>query len=240
VAITALTPGTLVEGTTTNQTFPYPTGLALNDVLVFIFGVNVATVPSAQTGFTTVLAISSTGNTLVPSFYMGIKFATGSESGSFTSTIAGVTARSGQIHAYRGVDTSSLAVGGAQDVAASPMDKTSTAVANLDIPGVTTSRAGVALIYGAIQNATTGGMTPPTAPATFTEDGDRVSGRNFSTGHLIWAGSGATGIVSVGGNGLTRAVGGMLALRPAAGAAAPLPPRNVYRTDQAFQRSFTW
>lgn len=211
MAITFVGAGTFTESTTTNPGFPYPTGLAANDLLVLCFGVNGAAVPSAQTGFTTVIADSSTGDTLVPSLYMGIKFATGSESGSFTSTIAGVTARSGQILAFRGVDLTTP-----QDVAAQIQDKTSTATANFAIPSQTTTRTGVALVYAAIQNATTGGMTPPTVPATFTEDGDRVSGRNFSDGHLIWSGSGATGSVNPTGNGLTRGLAAVLALRPAA------------------------
>jgi hypothetical protein len=211
VAVSFVGAGTFTESTSANPTVPYPSGLQANDVLVLLFGVNNATVPSTQTGFTTVVAHSSTGDTLLPALYMGIKFATGAESGSFTTTIAGTAARSLQMLAFRGVDLVNP-----QDVTASTLDKTQTTDANFDIPGVTTTQAGTALVYAAIQNAATGGMTPPTNPAAFTEDGDRSTGRNFSTGHLLWSGSGSTGTVTVVGNGSTRGYAGLLVLRPAA------------------------
>lgn len=212
---------------------PYPTGLAANDLLVLILGGNSATVIGAQTGFTTDKTNASTGDTLVPDLYMGHKFATGSESGSFSAT-SGAGAGAGQILAFRGVDLATPI-----DTTPGFGDKTNTTVSALPIASaMTTTRAGVALVYAAVQNATTGPMTEPSVPAAFTETGDRIAQRNFSCGYLIWSGSGSTGIVTVTGNGLTRGLVTVIALRPAATPA--LPPRNVYRSNPALARSFNW
>jgi len=219
VAITLVAAGTFTEKASGAPiSVPYPAGLAANDVLVLIMGGNSATVIGTQTGYTTDKSNASTGDTLVPDLYIGHKFATGSESGTFSAT-SGAGAGFGQILAFRGVDLTTPI-----DTTPGFGDKTLTNTPNLPIASaMTTTTPGVALVYGAVQNAATGPMTEPSVPAAFTETGDRVAQRNASTGYLIWSGSGSTGIISVTGNGNSRGLVTVIALRPAAAAGVALP-----------------
>lgn len=197
----------------TTVAIPYPAGLQAGDVLLLGYGANSATIVAAQTGFTTVRTESSTGGTLAPSLYVGVKYAVGTETGSYNMTVPSA-AGTGQMLAIRGADQATL-----QDVTAGFVDKTDTSAGTCVIPSISTTKTGCALVYFCIQNASSGGMTPPTSPGTFTEDGDRVAGRNFSTGHLIWSGSGATGTVTISQpTSNQRDLAVLVAVRPAAGA----------------------
>lgn len=214
MAITFVGAGTYTEKASLAPiSVPYPAGLSANDVLVLLLGGNSATVIAAQTGYTTDKTNASTTDTLVPDLYIGHKFATGSESGTFSAT-SGAGAGFGQILAFRGVDLVTPI-----DTTPGFGDKTNTTTAALPIASaMTTTTPGVALVYAAVQNAATGLMTEPSVPAAFTETGDRVAQRNASTGYLIWSGSGSTGIITVTGNGTTRGLVTVIALRPAAAA----------------------
>jgi hypothetical protein len=212
VAVTFVGAGAILEkgaGATT-AAVPFPASINANDIAVLAWGQNTATVTGPFTGWTTARTQSSTGDTLVPALYLGYQLMAGTESSTSPNITVLSAAGSGAIMVFRGVDTTTPL-----DTTVSYIDKTAT-TSSVAIPTLTTTVTDTALVYAAIQNSATGPSTPPSSPAAFTEDADRVAGRNFCAGHLIWSGSGATGTVTTVLAATTRGLGLMLALRPAA------------------------
>jgi hypothetical protein len=215
MAVSFVGAGTFFEkgagGTTAAVPFP-ASGIVAGDTAVLMYGANSATVLNfTGDAWITARSQSSTGDTLVPDIINSYKFLTGSENGTSPNITVPTPAASGQILVFRGVDPTTPL-----DVTVSYLDRTSTGTTTFVIPSLTTTLAGTALVYSAIQNSATGpaGATP-SSPGTFTMDGDRVAGRNFTDGHLLWSGVGATGTVTVTLNSTTRGVAMLLALRPA-------------------------
>jgi hypothetical protein len=195
----------------TTINLPLPAGAAAGDMCVALWGGNSAVMVGTQTGFTTLADHSSTADTLVPDAWIGRKTLTSTDitNGFVTLNAVPSAAANGQALVLRGFKTT-------QDFTAVYLDKTSTANGNFAFTAQTVSMAGVILIYIVSQNAATGGMTPPSAIAgqAWTEDGDRVAGRNVSIGHLIMRVSGSTGTITVASSSTARGVGLLIGLQP--------------------------
>lgn len=200
-----------------------PAGAASGDLAVAGGGCNGNVIMGAQTGWTTVLSKASTGDTLAPDGWLGYHTLTGTDITNGFVTLNAVASQVGNFGGLvlRGVTTT-------QDFAAVYLDKTSTATANFAFPTQTATQVGVTLIYLVSQaTVATAAMTPPTVPAAFTEDAERITGRNVTMGHLIWSGSGATGAITVVAGATTRGIGLLVALRSVAAPASVIRPGGV-------------
>ena len=197
--------GTLA--TTTSVAYPTPGGgILAGDLIVYWATSGTATAPSNPGGSGFTSAVTGTSGGSSPSFRIGYKVAAGGESGSVT--ITGTT--QGQMFLFRGVDQTTPL-----DVAGTTFGS-STGTTAYNIPTLTTTVAGVALVYCGAANVGTGSMTPPTVPAAFTEVTDSIaSSPNSSAGYLIWSGSGATGTINLVRSSSVRGAAGAIALRPA-------------------------
>jgi hypothetical protein len=196
---------------TTSINLTLPAGAAVGDVAVAGGGCNIATIMGAQTGWTTVLSKSSTADTLAPNGILCIRTIDATDVSNGFVTLNNVTSAVGNFGGVllRGVTTT-------QDFTAVYLDKTGTVNGNFDFPTQTTTQPGVTLVYMVSQaTVASATMTPPSAPATFTEDAERVTGRNMTMGDLIWGSSGATGTMTVVSGASTRGIGLMVALRSA-------------------------
>lgn len=187
----------------------YPAGIQANDLLLLFVGTGSVTLPTTPAGWTLTGVSSDSGGTS-PSFRFVYKIATGSESG--TQTVTTPSAQNqGIMVLFRGVDiTTPLDVAGT-------IFGSSVGTTAYNLPTLTTTTTGAALIYAAAGNSATGSFTPPTVPATFTEVFDSIAANPSSTlGYLIWSGSGATGTVNLVKSNSIRGTAGLVALRPAA------------------------
>jgi hypothetical protein len=204
--------GTAAANTTaaTSISVAYPSSPQANDVIVLVVGHANSTVPgtSAATGFTRQVSSNAGGSS--PSFAMYTRVADGTESGSLSVTTQNNTSQA-RMFLYRSSDPTT------------PIDVTgttfssSTGVTAYDIPTLTTTRAGVALVTAGVGNSAAGTWTPPTNPAQFTEVWDSLTTTPvITTDYLIWSGSGATGTVNLVKSASVRGAAGMIALRPAA------------------------
>lgn len=216
MAITLEQSGTVAENdaaaTTLNVAYP-TTGLAADDVWVLIVGVNSAMQSTLPAGWTSGIAVTGGGGTS-PALRIAVKVATGSESGSLAVTTPSATSR-GQLLRFRGVDTTNVL-----DVAGTTVGA-STAATSQDIPSLTTTTTGVALVAAASANAPGGTWTTPASQGGGWTETAETSGATPSTGieALVWSGSGATGTVTMTRSSNVRFCAGMVALRPATGGA---------------------
>lgn len=170
-----------------------PAGLADNDIILALikYG-DTVTVNSPPSGWTSIGNIndSGTSGTDLELFW---KLAS-SEGSSYTFGLSGATRVGVTVVAYRGgFDT------------ADPIDVVGqgtyfTSDTTLRSPGATVTSANSSLIFlGGGHNGSTFSFTPPSSPATFTEDvdtygsGDGRFGRTVA--NAVWTGSGATGNV---------------------------------------------
>lgn len=194
-----------------------PAGAAVGDTALAGGGANTNTLSGAQTGWTTLINRTSTGDTLAPSAGIWRKVLDATDITNGFVTLDSLVSAAGNFGGAVFRDMSAT-----QDFTAVYLDKTATS-ASFTFPTQTTTETGVTLFY-LISQATVanGTMTPPSTPAAFTEDADRTAGRNVSMGDLIWSGSGATGTMTVTSTATTRGVGLLVAFRAAA-AAAPVP-----------------
>jgi hypothetical protein len=202
-----------------------PAGAAVGDVAVAGGGCNIATIMGAQTGWTTVLSKSSTADTLAPNGILCIRTIDATDVANGFVTLNNVTSAVGNFGGVllRGVTTT-------QDFTAVYLDKTGTVNGNFDFPTQTTTQPGVTLVYMVSQaTVASATMTPPSAPAAFTEDAERTTGRNMTMGDLIWGSSGATGTMTVVSGATTRGIGLMVALRSAVSTDAAPAARRVNR-----------
>lgn len=157
------------------------------------------------------------------------------ESGSYTFSL-GATTRSWcvWVGCYQGVDTTT------------PIDVTpTTANATGAVPTMTTTIVGCALLaiadFSSGAGATTT-FTPPSAPATFTEEIDQHTAtasteNSQSVNDLIWSGSGATGTMTITGVSTPSLCCGV-ALRPSGAAPAYVRPK-IMNVNQAVNRAMT-
>lgn len=214
MAIALQSAGTLLEATaSTTKSVPFPATLDSNTIMVLWLSVNSTTLSTNPLGWTNVFRAAGTAGTTQPALLVSVKRAAGTESGNLSVTSANA-AGIGQILAFSGVDTTTP-----QDVTATSLDQ-STASGTLVLPTLTTTKAGVCLVYANGTNSSTTTTTPPTSPGTFTETGDRSTGTaGGSGGYLVWTGSGATGSVTLTFTGTPKSIGALVALRPAATAA---------------------
>lgn len=209
-----------VAATTLNVA--YPASIAANDVLVLSVTTNSTTAATTPGGWTGPAGATGAGTGGSPAFRMAYTLATGSESGTLAVTTPSATSQ-GWMFLLRGVNT------------ANPIDVTTTAFSTTgatayNIPTVTTTMTGVALVYCGAGNSSAGSWTPPTVPAAFTEVYDVITASPKSTGgYLIWSGSGATGTVNLVSSASVRGAAGMLAFRPAVPTFAPAPQNPMYR-----------
>lgn len=210
MAVTLVGAGSAAANSSFSTTLnvPYPTGLAADDLLVLVVGSADFTSATNPAGWTSQVSTNAQPNN-APGILIATKKAVGTETGSLVVTTPNNTSQ-GRMWAFRGVDPAT-----AMDVAASPF-RSSGVVTAFDIPGLTTTQVGVCLFYGAACETTGGSWTPPTVPATFTEDWDSSTPPSEMTaGHLIWSGSGATGTINLVVSAAQRGSAGLLALRPA-------------------------
>lgn len=184
------------------------TGAVAGDVYVAWVTVAATTVPDLPAGWIAG-GVSSTSGGNAPSERIYVKVATGSEPSTQTFTHASATSRA-QILRFTGVDTTTP-IDGAGDTTASA---TATNTYTLSI---TTSVAGCALIALGCANAPGGTWTTPTTQGNTWTEVAETTGAVPSTGVQVnvWAGSGATGTVSLLRSTSVRGCSGMLALRPA-------------------------
>lgn len=207
--------GAQTENTSASTTLvlPYPAGMVANDLMILFTSVTAANVGAAtlNAGWTGISLHSCTTDSQAPNLYLAYKWATGSESGSYSANCASAVGI-GQLLAFRGVNLTT------------PMD---TLVGEVDsgttnssiLPSLTTTVANTALVYAGAQNSVANNATPPASPGTFIETADRSAGTRSSTlGYQIWSGSGATGTATISWSGSARNIGAWIALRPAAAA----------------------
>lgn len=193
----------------TTLNVPYPSGIQAGDVMVLVANVDSTTAPSLPSGWTAGVNYTAV-STQVPSGRVAVKVATGSESGNLAVTTPSATGN-GYILLFRGVDNTTPI-----DVAGTTVSPASATTYN--IPTLTTSRTGVALVAGGTANGPGGSWSTITAPATMTEVVDTTNAvvPVMAVDYLIWSGSGATGTVPIIRSSSLRGCGWMIALRPAA------------------------
>lgn len=201
-------------GTTrqTSFTLTAPSGIADGDFLIAVITCNNNTVTvTAPDGTWTQVAGSPFHDAETGACFW--KFASG-ESGNYTFSV-GATSRSicGWMGRYTGVDGTT------------PIDVTPTHTTGGDVPTFTTSVANTMLLVAAWYSAgsgTTATFTPPSSPATFTEEVDQhttvgtATESSMCVDDLLWSGSGATGTMTISATSGPSACFG-LALRPATG-----------------------
>lgn len=209
MAITYKGAGTAAANTVSSTTLavPYPSNIGVGDAIVL--WVSSASSTGLTLGADWLIGGQQTAGGNVPRLAVWIKVADGSESGSFNVTTGNATSQ-GRMHLFNGVDCSNP-----QDVAATTFG-TSSAVTAYDLPTLTTTVTGVCLFYAGAGNAAASTFTPPTNPATFTEEHDvNTTSPHTTAGYLIWSGSGATGTVNLVRAAAVRGTGILIALRPA-------------------------
>lgn len=208
MAIGAPLVGTVATNTAGAATLnvPYPASLTSSHIMVLAVSVNNATRATLPGGWTSVASLAATGNTQSPGLIVGIKQATGSESGNLAVTTPSVKS-AGQIIAFSGVNLTTP-----QDVAATTLDKAAGS-ANMPLPTLTTTRSGCAVVYVGTMST---GADLATAPGGYTETGDGIGtgGWPITTGYALPA-AGATGTVTVVWDNTDKGVGCLLALRNA-------------------------
>lgn len=199
---------------TTTVDLPLPGGAVAGDLAVAGAGSNSNILIGTQTGWTTFLSKASTADTLAPDGWLGWRTIDATDISNGFVTLDSVPSATGNFGGgvYRNCTTT-------QDFTAVYVDKTSGSTFNF--PTKTTTEVDVTLIYLCSQaTVASASMTPPSAPAAFTEDCDRTTGRNMSMGHLIWSSSGATGTMTVTAGVSTRGIGIMVGLRSSSAAFA--------------------
>jgi hypothetical protein len=205
----------------TSVNLTLPAGAQAGDLAVGGQGGNSATIMGAQTGWTTVLSKASTADTLAPNAFIGHRVIDVTDVSNGFVTMDNVTSAVGNLGGVLLRDVTTT-----QDFTAAYLDKTGVS-ANFVFVTQTTTMPGVVIAYivsqATVASAT---MTEPSTPAAFTEDAERVTGRNMTMGHLIWAASGSTGTMTVVSGATTKGVGLMLALRPAVMPDIVQPPRR--------------
>jgi hypothetical protein len=119
------------SGVTGNPTPGYPSGMQSGDLILLQVTVrNTATTPTTPLGFTALYSADSTGTGRQWIYY---KFATGSESGSITVSIAGSVTKMARMYAFRNValssftEAASFGSGTAQPINARPVTTTNNA-----------------------------------------------------------------------------------------------------------------
>lgn len=208
MAIAYLGTGTAAAGSTTPLAVPYPSPVGAGDGMVLLMTGGSASFPTLPGGWTAGVSANSGGSS--PYAYIAVKIATGSESGSLSVTMPAFAAK-GQILRFGGVDQTTPL-----DVAGTTYSNSAAATA-YDLPTLTTTKAGAALVALGSANASTGTWTNPTAPAnswTKLTDNPTLVPSTY-VGYLIWTGSGATGTVNLTRSTSIRGAGGLIALRPA-------------------------
>jgi hypothetical protein len=232
VAITLHSAGTVTERTAeTSTNVPYPASISAGDTLVLVGSVNTGGTTNITTpsGWTKLYGTSLSAGVVSPHMSVFITTAVGTETGSLA--VAHSTGNSvswWQMVAFTGIDTTTP-----QDVTQTTVDM-GTAATNVPLPTLTPVTSGDCLFYAVAENATTNTNTPPTSPAAFTELGDRSTGtRTATTGYLIYNSTSATGTVNVVQNTSTRAIGVLIAFRPASTSspASVSPPSGAATGD---------
>lgn len=199
--------GALVEDATAvaSTSVPYPSaGAGL--LVAFMSHATTATVTNPA-GWTQVYNSNRGGS--LPTLWVGIKVASGSESGSL-AIAHGSSAAMGRMMRVPGVNTTTP-----QDVAATTVSHASGQTTTV-LPTLITTGTGRMLVAIAAHNGAAANADSVAGPGTWTEDADRVSGARTATmWHSLWSGSGGTGAVTITWSGSATSHGVLLALRPA-------------------------
>ncbi len=202
-----------VEKTTADTTvnLPIHASAVAGDRVVAGWTVNSATLMAAQTGFTTIEELASTGDTLAPACAMFRKLLTAADITNGFVTLDSIPSGvgSGGAVVLQGYTTT-------QDFTVVQLDKTETADGNFAFGDKAISMAGVVGIYLCAQNTVQAGTFTPAA--SFTEVGDRVAGRNASMGYRIFPASGQSGAITPVSSQPTRGVGLLVGFQPSAAA----------------------
>ena len=189
----------------TTLNIPYPATDA-DDVLVLFVTVASGTSPTNPAGFTSLGTLDSGGS--APEILAAYRVCDGAETGNLTVTTPSATSH-GQLLLFRGVDPTT------------PIDVTPTtfstasSVTAYDLPTLTTTVDGVALVYAGLSTSNSGSFTPPTVPAGFTETYDDISnGPGTTSGYLLDEPAGATGTVNLVRSSNLRGAAFLIPLRP--------------------------
>jgi PKD repeat protein len=200
--------GTLVEDaavTTTNV--PYPAGITANQLLVAFMSHGAITTATNPSGWTQVY--NSVRGALQPALWVGIKTATGTESGSLAVVHPSAVAMG------RMMRVPNVNVANPQDATATTI-QVATASTTTVLPTLATNHAGTLLVAIAAQNSgTANASTCASTGATWTEDADRNTGTRAATmWHSARGASGGTGDVTITWSGAATSHGVLIALRP--------------------------
>lgn len=201
--------GALVENTSSSATtaVPYPSGISAGDQLVAFVSHATTVLATNPSGWTQVYSSNRGGS--LPSLWVGMLTAAGSESGSLTVSHGTSVAIGGMIR-VPGVDQTTPL-----DVAASTQQNSS-AASTLVLPSITTTTGNTLLVAVGCINSLTANASACVGSGTFAEDFDRSAGTRAATmWHSVWSGSGASSASTITWTGSATGHGCMLALRPA-------------------------
>lgn len=199
----------------TTVNLPIHASSAAGQLAIASYGGNTATAVGAQSGFTTKGDRQSTGDTLAPCAWIGVRTldATDISNGFVTLGSVPSAAGVGACQTWDGLTTT-------DDFTVVYVDKTAGTTFVFASQTITQE---VAVVYMTTQaTVTLGSMS---VNNSFTETNDRVS-RNLSMGYRLYASAGSTGATTVTSTQSTRGVGLMIGLQATASAAGPTPRRN--------------
>jgi len=203
--------GAAVSKTTgTTLSVPYPVGAdapVAGDYLLIIFGQNVNTMSAVPAGWTDAYS-RATGGTTTPVLRIYTRRAVGGETGTVACTTP-ISNTQGRMVVLSGVDETTPL-----DVAVQLYETTALAV-HLIVPSFNTVTAGTTLLGVALHNSNTGGWTPPTNPAQWTELHDSpVVNPKMEIAYLGGVAPGPTGAIDFWATGSLRGLAAVLTLRP--------------------------
>lgn len=200
-------------------TLPYPaSGIQDNDCAVAIGSWTNAAVPAAQAGngWTDLVRHSSSGDTLQPALYIGVRECDGTENGGNGVLTVPNNNAIGVIGVFRDVDIPNVTALFSET--ASGADTVLTGLTAVD---------GAALLYAVTKNSTATDV--PTPPAGFVEIMDRAIGlRSASAAYDLGVGAGPTGAINVTWGVAARSNGALVHLPPAAVGGFSRRALNVY------------
>jgi hypothetical protein len=183
---------------------PKPAGTAAGDLLVASLALNGSAIWSAPPGWVQMAAVTTVAN---PKLYAYYRVAAAVEPASYSWSLDSAAASSGGIARYTGVNT------------ANPLDapvktaSSSTIVAALTVPGVTTASPGAMLVGAAAINASPTTVTI-TAPNGMTQRWD-LGGKRQEYDDAVQQTAGNSGTKTWTFSSAREAVGWLAALRPA-------------------------